>query len=208
MAKYHIPLEPGRLYHLFNHAVGDELLFRNENNFEFFLEKYALHTEAVCDTYSYTLMPNHFHFVVKIKPMEDCMLHFEKTKKTRYDSSMHNLPDFIMERFSNLCNCYAKSYNKSYNRKGSLFIDYMKRSEVDNKLYFCNLITYIHFNSVHHGFCKDPLFWKWTSLHAFLADKKTKIKKEPVLKAFGGIDEFKTAHTNMTTLLNGFEFAL
>ena len=111
-----------------------------------------------------------------------------------------------MERFSNLSNSYTKSYNKVYERKGALFIDYLKRVEIDNDKYLCNLINYIHFNAVHHGFCKNPLDWKWTSLHAFLANKKTRIKSSEVLEKFGGIDEFKIAHAKMVTLLPVYEF--
>ena len=165
-----------------------------------------MHTEAVCDTFSYTLMPNHFHFAVKIKSREHCIAHFEKTKQIPFDSSRCHLSDFLMERFSNLCNSYTKSYNKVFNRKGSLFIDYMKRSEIDNEIYFCNLINYIHFNAVHHCFCKNPLDWKWTSLHAFLADKKTKIKKEEALKLFGDPEKFKIAHGKMVQPLSEYEF--
>ena len=41
MSKYHIALEPEKNYHLFNHAVGEEQLFRNDENFGFFLKKYV-----------------------------------------------------------------------------------------------------------------------------------------------------------------------
>jgi len=206
MSKYHIPLEPDKCYHLFNHAIGNELLFRNDSNFGFFLKKYALHTTPICDTFSYTLMPNHFHFAVKIKPTEVCTGYFEKIKQIRYDPITHNLPDFLMERFSNLCNSYTKSYNKVFNRKGALFIDYMKRSEVGNDAYFCNLINYIHFNAVFHGFCKNPLDWEWASLRAFLAEKKTRIKKEDVLGIFGGSGKFRLAHAKMINPLPEYEF--
>jgi putative transposase len=206
MNKYLIPLIPEKRYHLFNHAVGDEVLFRNDDNFGFFLKKYALHTEAICDTYSYTLMPNHFHFAVKLKSIEECVAHFEKIKDTAFDFSTHNLYDFLMERFSNLCNSYTKSYNKVFERKGSLFIDYMKRIEIINDSYFCNLVNYIHFNAVHHGFCKNPIDWKWSSLHAFVANKKTRIKREDVFKKFGGFNEFRLSHAKMVKPLSEYEF--
>ena len=206
MGKYHIPLEPGKYYHLFNHAVGDELLFRNDENFNYFLRKYSLHTEAICDTFCYTLMPNHFHFAVKIKQQEDCLRHFEKIKSHPLDPGKHDLADFLMERFSNFCNAYTKAFNKVYNRKGALFIDYMKRSVVDSESYLLNLINYIHFNAVHHGFCKNPLDWKWTSLHAFLLNKKTRIKKEEGLKMFSGVEGFKATHVKMVKPLPEYEF--
>jgi REP-associated tyrosine transposase len=133
MSKYHIALEPGKRYHLFNHSIGDDLLFRKDENFGFFLEKYALHTEAICETFSYTLMPNHFHFAIRIRSIQECTTQFEKVKKTPFNSLKHNLSDFLLERFSNLCNSYTKSYNKVFDRKGALFIDYLKRSGPGSK---------------------------------------------------------------------------
>ncbi|HEV8285584.1 MAG TPA: hypothetical protein VGQ09_14820 [Chitinophagaceae bacterium] len=127
MSNYHIPLKPDKYYHLFNHAIGDDLLFRNDDNFGFFLKKYALHTDTICETFGYALMSNHFHFVIKIKPLGKCIEHFKKIKEVQFDPSTHNLSDFLMERFSNLCNSYIKSYNKIFDRKGAFFIDYMKR---------------------------------------------------------------------------------
>jgi hypothetical protein len=49
--------------------------------------------------------------------------HFEKVKDMSFDPSHHNLPAFLMERFSNFCNSYTKSYNKFYDRKGALFLE-------------------------------------------------------------------------------------
>jgi putative transposase len=206
MSKYHIPLEHDKFYHLFNHAIGEELLFRKDQNFGFFLNKFAIHTNAICDTYGYNLLPNHFHFAVKIKSIDECKTHFEKIKQIPFNSSTHDMPDFLMERFSNLCNSYTKAYNKVFGRQGALFIDYLKRSQVSCDNYFCNLVNYIHFNAVHYGFCKDPLDWKWSSLHAFLAARKTAIKTKETLQTYGGLQQFKIAHANMVRPLPEYEF--
>jgi REP element-mobilizing transposase RayT len=61
------PLQPHTAYHIFNHANGFENIFKESENFRFFLEKYSLHIEPIAETYAYCLMPNHFHIVVKIK---------------------------------------------------------------------------------------------------------------------------------------------
>ena len=156
MDKYHIPLHPGNYYHIFNHAIGDENLFRNKGNYNFFLEKYSKHADVICDTYAYSLLPNHFHFAIRIKDESECVSCFESTKAKVYSPNLHSLPDFIMERFSNLCNSYTKSYNAVFERKGALFIDFMKRVHVTTAKQFENLINYIHYNAVHHQFCHDP----------------------------------------------------
>ena len=206
MSKYHIPLHHGKFYHLFNHAIGDELLFREDQNFDFFLKKYNKHVNAVCDTYGYILLPDHFHFAVKIKCHEECKIHFEKIKQVPFKSSTHDMPDFLMERFSNLCNSYTKAYNKVFDRQGALFIDYLKRSHVINDIYFRNLINYIHFNAAQHGFCKNPLQWKWSSLHALLSVGRTVIQRKETLQIFGGLQAFKIAHARMVQPLPAYEF--
>ena len=203
---YHIPLLPDRFYHIYNHAIGDEQLFRNDDNFQFFLQKYQLHTEACCDTYAYTLMPNHFHFVIKTKPTDVIITHYEMVKKKRPGDEFSVISDFLMERFGNWTNSYTKAFNKVNKRKGSLFIDYMKRIEITNKQYLLNVINYLHFNSVHHGFCTNPLDWKWVSLHAYLLNKNTKIKKQEGLIQFDGIENFKLRHLKMCIPLDEYEF--
>ena len=181
MSKYHLPLAHDKFYHLFNHAIGEELLFRKDQNFGFFLNKYAMHTNAICDTYAYNLLPNHFHLVVKIKSLDQCKTHFEKIKQVPFNSSTHDMADILMERFSNLCNSYTKRIIRSLADKERC----LSRSQVSCDNYFCNLINYIHFNAVHHGFCKNPLDWKWSSLHAFLVAGRTAIKKKETLQTFG-----------------------
>ncbi len=45
----------------------------------------------------------------------------------------------FMERFSNFLNSYTKSFNKANNRKGALFMDYLKRSVVKQRNRFHQL---------------------------------------------------------------------
>jgi REP element-mobilizing transposase RayT len=60
-------MKANTFYHIYNHANGFENLFLSDENYRFFLEKYFLFISPIADTYSYCLMPNHFHLLVKIK---------------------------------------------------------------------------------------------------------------------------------------------
>ena len=41
-----------------------------------------------------------------------------------------------------------------YNRKGALFIDYLRRTFIDSEEYRSNIVQYyIHQNPIHHKFC-------------------------------------------------------
>ena len=61
MSNYHVHLQPSKLYHIFNRAIGNDLLFRTEDNFGFLLRKYVLHAQTVCDTFGYNLIPDSMH---------------------------------------------------------------------------------------------------------------------------------------------------
>ena len=73
-------MQPSTFYHLYNHANGSENLFRNDENYRFFLQKYAKYISTVADTYAYCLMPNHLHFLIKIKSEKRSLLHLESLK--------------------------------------------------------------------------------------------------------------------------------
>src|SRR6478609_6127388 len=130
---YHQPLIPQNTYHLFSRAVGSEQLFRTEENYAFFLNKLKQHTDCVCEYYTYSLLPNHFHLLGRIRSALEIQTAFSQAKKKVFDENLHSLSDFIMERFSNSLNSYTKAFNKVYQRKGSLFIDYLKRSVVKDE---------------------------------------------------------------------------
>jgi REP element-mobilizing transposase RayT len=64
------PLIPNNSYPVFNHANGFENVFREDENYRYFLEKYKVYITPVVETYAYCLLPNHFHLVVRIRKRE------------------------------------------------------------------------------------------------------------------------------------------
>ena len=126
---------------------------------------------------------------MKIKSKEEILEKSNKSIITEKDYS-----EFISQQFSNLFNAYAKAFNKKYDRRGALFIDYVKRKPVEDKDYFMNLIRYVHYNPVHHGFCNLLHNWYYTSYHAFLSDKPSIIERETILNLFNGKDNFIKYH--------------
>ncbi len=154
MPNHHVPLLPDNIYHLFNRAIGNEKLFNTDDNYRYFLSKMAQHILPVADIFTYSLLPNHFHLLIRIKDKKLIAPYFELKKKKKFKAIENSLPDFIMEQFSNWLNGYTKALNKMYNRRGGLFMDYLKRSVVEKDTDFTTFIFYIHKNAVHHGICK------------------------------------------------------
>ncbi len=191
--KYHCPLLPEHIYHVFNHAVGSENLFREADNYSYFLELAIKHIVPVADFYAYNLLPNHFHFLIKIKSVDALIAHYTLQKEKDPEIDM-DWPKFVMQQFSNFCNAYSKAYNKTFDRRGALFLDYLKRSQIDTAEYFRHCVHYVHFNAVHHGLCSGIEDWYWTSYHTILKVVPSKLNREVVLENFEGHQQFILFH--------------
>lgn len=160
-------LQPSTYYHIFNHANGDEDLFREPENHRYFLQQYYKHIDIIADTYCFCLMPNHFHLLVRIKPKEAITAHLPGFKNLEgVDAS-----NFLSKQFSNFFNGYSKAFNKKYERRGSLFLKNFKKKMILDSNYLASAILYIHLNPVKHGFVKNPQDWKWSSFHNFHIDR-------------------------------------
>lgn len=191
--------EPDTFYHIYNHAVGSEKLFRNKENYYYFLKKFTYYTQDICQTYAYCLMPNHFHFLVRFADADSIWKLFCEKKKIPIEQEatsplQFNFHLFVMRYWSNLMNGYAQAYNKRFDRKGALFMDYLKRKVVIEESYFSKLVHYIHYNPIHHGFCKKLEDWQFSSYFSMLSDKSTLLKRETVLGWFGSREAFVKFH--------------
>ncbi|MBS1488729.1 MAG: hypothetical protein JST43_14205 [Bacteroidetes bacterium] len=195
-------MEPNQSYHLYTHANGSENLFRNEENFRYFLKRYEEYIPAVADTLAYCLMPNHLHLLVRIKSEAELTEFFNKKEKDltgllsadKQDlSGLDVLQRLTILQFSHLFNAYTKAYNKVYKRRGSLFIRAFKRKEITSDSYFTGIIHYIHHNPVHHGFVKQLTDWPWSSYHHFLLPELTPAQQE-VIDWFGNRQQFILFH--------------
>lgn len=214
-------LQPDTSYHIFNHANGFENIFRKEENYYFFLEKYWLYISPIAETYAYCLMPNHFHLVVRIRKREVLaelirnnnfskvsnleksnrvnQYEFDKTKSVNFGKVKNRVEDreiekYLSKQFANLFSCYTQSFNKVYNRMGSLFIKNFKREPIFNKTYFLNVIVYTHRNPIHHGFCKSFEQWEYSSYNNIVNGVQNLTETSKLLKLAGGMDSFIELH--------------
>ena len=194
---------PGEKYHLFNHANGRENIFIESKNYAFFLQKLAMHILPVCKLFSYCLMPNHFHLVLEVRSEDELFLLWQKPGVMNKLKQL-DLEHKISKSFGNLFSSYTQSFNKIYNRKGSLFIPSMKTEEINNDNSFCKVIHYTHANPVHHGFTKTIEAWAHSSYKIFFSTSPTKLERDYVLDMFGGLDAFIKYHQQQIDLKNNF----
>jgi REP element-mobilizing transposase RayT len=175
-------LEPGKHYHVFNRGNNRELIFRSEENYRYFLQKYRHYVHPCVETYSYCLMPDHFHFVVRVKPSQENVEPADGTLSP------------ISKAFKDFFISYAKSFNKLYNRTGSLFQYKFKRKEIEKEDYLIRLICYVHANPVAAGLCTRFGDWKFSSYNALVGYSPTELNRSSVLEWFGGRENFAHMH--------------
>lgn len=184
MREYHAPFHHEEFYHVFNRGNNKENLFKEDRNFSFFLGRWDKYLLPYIDVWSYCLMPNHFHFLIKVKD------------HTSFPGE-HNANKFLENQFKRLFSSYTLSFNKVYVRNGSLFQKRFKRVKIDSESYLFALIHYIHHNPIHHNFVNNFSEWKYSSYSAIIGKEATKISRNEVLNLFGGKIEFIAFHNQM-----------
>jgi putative transposase len=147
----HVPLSSGETYHIYNRGAHKQAIFTNDQDYRRFQLGLHLanHSESVIirdvlssdkyrepfsgfpadkslvDVLAYTLMPNHFHLVLRQKS-EGGITRFMKKIGVGY--SMY--------------------YNNKYEHSGTLFQGPFKSSHIDTEPYFRWIFAYVHLNPV------------------------------------------------------------
>ncbi len=172
--KHNIPFVTGEFYHVFNRANSQtDKLFFQERNYVYFLEKWEEYLGVLLEVWAYCLMPNHFHFLVRVKIGDNRE---------------------IKEQMRRFAICFAQAINKQEKRRGSLFQEHPKGVLIQTEAHLLWLMYYIHNNPVHHGLTRTSEQWKYSSLKALSGTMKTKLVREKVWGMFGSRDSFLAFH--------------
>jgi REP element-mobilizing transposase RayT len=168
--------ERGVAYHVYNRSINRELLFKSEENYRYFMQKFNQYLEGRVEVLAYCLMPTHFHFF--IRSIEES--------------------EAIEKAFKNFFIAYAKAFNVAYGRTGSIFQAKYKKDAIADDFHFTNVIAYIHLNPVKAQLCERPEDWKYSSYNAILGNVPTKVKRCEVIEWFGNKEKFIDFHKNYT----------
>lgn len=60
-------LLPDYFYHVFARTNNKETLFASDENYRFFLRRYSDFLLPIAKTYTYALLENHVHFLIKMQ---------------------------------------------------------------------------------------------------------------------------------------------
>ena len=208
-------LTEGNYFHIYNHGIDDQDLFRGTDDYNYFLHLYEKYIDPVAETFAWVLMKNHFHLLIRIK--ENMVYKYSNADRSndavRFEEikwetiNLNNLsaseePDSIMKNkkpqphlhFSHLFNAYTKYINKQYQRHGNLFERPFKRKQINSQSYLKQIVIYIHNNPVHHNFCQHPVEYPWSSYLSCISVKSTKLQRDSVIGWFDDVGNFKYCH--------------
>ncbi len=166
----------GEYYHIYNRGVDKREIFLDEKDYQKFLRSlkefnnrsyyeerakvledtkelssFLKELEKAIDIIAYSLLPNHFHLVIK----------------QSIDNGISNFMHKIGTSFTNY-------FNKKYSRSGSLFQGPYKIIHVKNNDYLLWLSGYVNGNSEIHQ-VKNAEFYKWSSFKKFLTEEQCEI---------------------------------
>jgi putative transposase len=146
LLKYNNMYEVGQLYHVYNQGNNHQKIFFKRENYLFFLEKVRKELLPYTDILAYCLMPNHFHFLVCIKEVEDGSL---------------------SDGLAVLLRSYTRAVNIQENRDGSLFRQKTKHKPLDSEDYARACFHYIHQNPVKDNLAARYEDWEYSSYREY-----------------------------------------
>lgn len=180
-------MEEEYFYHIYNRGINKSPIFFEKENYYYFLNQFKKYLFEYIDVYSYCLMPNHFHFLIRIKKTLN-----NEAKISSKETSKNLNP--LEKAFKDFFISYAKSINKTYKRTGSIFQAKFKKKLITNDNYFNRLVAYIHLNPVRSKLCKNPEEWQFSSYNNILKSDSELIKTNEVLSWFGNKEAFIDFH--------------
>ncbi len=166
----------GAIYHVTCRGNERKKIFRDNSDRKSFLEILTVSHEIYnVEAFSYVLMENHFHILLK--------------------TPLGNLGEFM--RHFNIS--YTGCFNRRYKRSGHLYQGRYKSMLIDSETYLSMTSRYIHLNPVRTKLmCKKSgkekleylIKYAWSSFPGFINKGKMEglINYEPVLSDYGGVN--------------------
>ena len=162
------PSYSNQYYHVYNRGNNGETIFFEKRNYIYFLKKISESFKDSIDIIAYCLMPNHYHFAVKI--IND---------------------GFLEKAMQRVSTSYTRAINKAFNRSGHLFSGRYKNKLIPNDEYLLHLCRYIHRNPIRAKLAKKISDWEFSSYNEYLqGNDHYVVNKNILLEHFTTIESF------------------
>lgn len=105
------------IYHIYNQGNNRQHIFFRDENYLFFIEKMRQHLLPHCDILAWCLMPNHFHWMVRVNTLTIDIQDSDGVTSSHPVTKQRSFNDNI----AILLRSYTRAINKQEKRTGSLF---------------------------------------------------------------------------------------
>jgi putative transposase len=193
-------------YHFVCKSIDGILLFPDVSDYLVFTDRFKKFTDEFLETWSFCLLPNHTHHIVKIKSSEtikNSIANFPLANRTKamlsfLDDSTNEITfDKMIDRQMNsFLVSYANYYNNKYQRQGGIFQKPFKRIAIDDDVHLQQAIIYTHANAQKHGITKDYKKYPFSSYAAIIKANEYYTNSKNVIAFFGGIEKFIQIHNS------------
>ncbi|MEO7263906.1 MAG: hypothetical protein ABIW38_03290 [Ferruginibacter sp.] len=202
--QFKAPFIANAFYHIVCKSIDGILLFKQPQDYAVFYERFRKFNSAFFNVWSYSLLSNHTHHIVKIKSIEDIVDYLESDKNNSTTVSMNSflqepasesLLDTMLERQMNsFLVSYANYYNNSYKRKGGLFQKPFKRIQITDDAHLQQAVIYTNANAQKHKLVNDFTTYPYTSYTEVLLNCNSSVCCKDVIEFFGSRDQFIKIH--------------
>lgn len=138
-------IEPNGFYHIISRSSNDMWIIRDNDDFTYFLE--LIHTakqKYPIFIFHYVVMNTHFHLVVQTPNHET-----------------------LSKNIAYLKWHYTLWMRKKHNWKGPLWRERYTSLPIENETYLYMCGTYIEFNPIRAGICRDPADYLYSSYRKY-----------------------------------------
>ncbi|NQT63447.1 MAG: transposase [Candidatus Marinimicrobia bacterium] len=134
-------LSAGCVVHIFNRGNDQQTLFNTGFDYDWFTDKaLKLDIHNHFEVIAYCLMPNHFHYFLKLKTEGSVSVFFQRLQLS-----------------------YAKYFNRKYQHTGHVFSGPFRSVALEDFRHYSYLPKYIHMNPVRARLVITPEDWPFSN---------------------------------------------
>jgi len=165
------------LYHIYNRGNNRQKIFFKPDNYIYFLKKVRRYLLPYCDILSYSLMPNHFHFLI------------HSDERTIINKTIRFQPKNVLsEGIRVLLSSYTQAINKQNQTSGSLFQQNTKAQPIvkGSRNYDITVFHYIHQNPYRANLVLRMEDWEYSSFADYCGKRNGSLcNRELAIKLLG-----------------------
>lgn len=161
-------------YHIYAHGHGKQKIFRDDSDFEFFLNLFSRYLSKQVKTDSYG--KPYPHLYKKASLLSYCLMnkYFHLLLYQEDEGAMSTLMRGVLTS-------YSRYFNDKYNLSGALFESRYKASRISSTEYLMHISRYVHLSA------KDWMAYPHSSIHSYYMGAPEWLEPARIIEIFGSL---------------------